>query len=249
MSQCVDFRALKQGLSIEQVLASYRIPLERVGHNQLRGPCPLPAHRSERSRGSFSVDTAKNVWACHSASCCEVRQGRVGGNVLDLVALLEGCTIRDAALRLQDRGCGWREGIHLREQQLASKGSSRSSSPDQLPRLTFSLSWRWHPYLEQRGVQRSTAARFGVATMAGLDSCGIGSCFRSTIARADWSPMQVAASMVASRDTCSRLASPSHRWSLIFIVPRRKLQSGPSWWKDSSTASESIRLVIATWWL
>ena len=47
MSQWVDFRALKQGLSIEQVLALYRIALERVGHNQLRGHCPLPTHRSE----------------------------------------------------------------------------------------------------------------------------------------------------------------------------------------------------------
>jgi hypothetical protein len=90
MSQWVDFRVLKQGLSIEQVLTSYRIPLERVGHNQLRGRCPLPTHRSERSRESFSVDTARNVWACHSASCSEVRRGRVGGNALDLVALLEG---------------------------------------------------------------------------------------------------------------------------------------------------------------
>jgi DNA primase len=162
MSQWVDFRALKQGLSIEQVLALYRIALERVGHNQRRGHCPLPTHRSEQSRESFSVDTTKNVWACHSASCCEARQRRVGGNVLDLVALLERCTIRDAALRLQDRRCGWRDGIHLREQQLASKGSSRSRSWDQLPPLTFSLGLRWHPYLEQRGVHRSTAARFGV---------------------------------------------------------------------------------------
>ena len=96
MSQWVDFRALKQGLSIEQVLALYRIALERVGHNQLRGHCPLPTHRSEQSRESFSVDTAKNVWACHSASCCEARQRRVGGNVLDLVALLE---------KVHDSGC------------------------------------------------------------------------------------------------------------------------------------------------
>ena len=86
MSQWVDFRALKQSLGIEQVLASYRVELKRVGHHQLRGRCPLPTHGSERSRQSFSVDTAKNVWACHSASCCEVRRGRVGGNVLDLVA-------------------------------------------------------------------------------------------------------------------------------------------------------------------
>src|SRR4030095_11291916 len=100
-----DFHVLKQSIGIEQVLASYRVELKRAGHNQLRGPCPLPTHGSARSLQSFSVDTAKNVWACHANSCCEVRQGRVGGNVLDLMALLEGCTIRDAALRLRDGGC------------------------------------------------------------------------------------------------------------------------------------------------
>jgi DNA primase len=167
MSRWVDFRALKQSIGIEQVLASYHVELEHVGHNQLRGPCPLPTHGSERSRQSFSVDTAKKVWACHSTSCCEVRQGRVGGNVLDLVALLEGCTIRDAALRLQDRGFGWRAGINVCEQQLASKGSSGSSSPDRLPRLTFSLRLRWHPYLDQRAVHPSTAAWFGIGYYAG----------------------------------------------------------------------------------
>ena len=163
----VDFRELKQSIGIEQVLASYHVKLKHVGHNQLRGPCPLPTHGSERSGQSFSVDTAKKVWACHSNSCCEVRQGRVGGNVLDLVALLEGCTIRDAALRLQDRGVGWRAGINVGEQQLASKGSSESSSPDRLPRLTFSLRLRWHPYLGQRAVHPSTAAWFGIGYYGG----------------------------------------------------------------------------------
>jgi DNA primase len=166
MSQWVNFRALKQSIGIEQVLATYRVELKRVGHNQLRGPCPLPTHGSERSRQSFSVDTAKKVWACHSTSCCEVRQGRVGGNVLDLVALLEGCTIRDAARRLQERGFGWRAGINVGEGQLASKGSS-GSGPDRLPRLTFSLRLRWHPYLDQRGVHPSTAAWFGIGYCAG----------------------------------------------------------------------------------
>jgi hypothetical protein len=55
-------------MGIEQVLASYRVELQRVGHHRLRGPSPLPTHGSERSRQSFSVDLAKNVWACHSAS-------------------------------------------------------------------------------------------------------------------------------------------------------------------------------------
>jgi DNA primase len=167
MNRWVDFRVLKQSLGIELVLRSYRIELKCAGHHQLRGPCPLPTHGSERSRQSFSVDTAKNVWACHSTSCCEARPGRVGGNVLDLVALLEGCTIRNAALRLEDLRCGRRDGINVREQQLVSKGSARSSSPDRLPRLTFSLCARWHSYLEQRGVHPSTAARFGVGYYAG----------------------------------------------------------------------------------
>ena len=79
MSRWVDFRELRKSLDIEQVLTNYHVSLERVGLDQLRGPCPLPTHSSERSRESFSVDTAKNVWACHSASCCEARQGRVGG--------------------------------------------------------------------------------------------------------------------------------------------------------------------------
>jgi hypothetical protein len=41
MSRWVDFGALKQSIGIEQVLASYRVELQRAGHNQLRGPCPL----------------------------------------------------------------------------------------------------------------------------------------------------------------------------------------------------------------
>ena len=112
MSQWVDFRLLKQTVDIEQVLASYRVDLQRAGPHQLRGRCPLPTHRSARSQQSFGVDTAKNVWACHSSTCCQARGGRVGGNVLDLVAYLEGCSIREAALRLQVR-CGSPAAIHI----------------------------------------------------------------------------------------------------------------------------------------
>ena len=160
MSQWIDYRALKQSIGIAQVLMSYHVPLQLVGGNQLRGRCPLPTHGSERSRESFSVHTAKNVWACHSASCCEARQGRVGGNSLDLVALLERCSIREGALRLQD---GWSTGSRACE-QLASRRSS--SSPAQQP-LSFSLPLSWHPYLDHRGIDLSTAAQFGVGYYAG----------------------------------------------------------------------------------
>ena len=161
MSGWVDFRVLKQSVGIEQVLGAYGVKLQRVGHNQLRGRCPLPTHGSQCSRQSFSVDTAKNVWACHSASCGKLRQGRVGGNVLDLVAWLEGCSIREAALRLQEQGWGGRASDH---QQLTSKGSS---SPLPLPRLGFSLRLHGHPYLEERGVHPGTASWFGIGYYTG----------------------------------------------------------------------------------
>ena len=159
----VDFGMVKQNMGIEQVLGSYGVELKRVGHHQLRGLCPLPTHGSQRSRESFSVDTAKNVWACHSASCCKLRQGRVGGNVLDLVAWLEGCSIRNAALRLQEQWWGGRARDHY---QLAAKGSWRSS-PLPLAPLSFSLRLHWHPYLEERGVHPSTAAWFGIGYHTG----------------------------------------------------------------------------------
>lgn len=164
MSQWVDFRTIKQNVSIEQVLALYRWPLQRVRRNYLRGRCPLPTHRSTRSRQSFGVDTAKNVWACHSSTCCQARGGRVGGNVLDLVAYLEGCSIREAALRLHIR-CGSTAAIHIND-PLVSKGRE-SRGGELLAPLPFSLRLHWHSYLQQRGVDLTTAARFGVGYYAG----------------------------------------------------------------------------------
>jgi DNA primase len=165
MSPWVDFREIKESVGIEQVLAAYRVQLKHVRRNYLRGRCPLPTHRSARSQPSFGVDTAKNVWACHSASCCQARGGRVGGTVLDLVAWLEGCSLREAALRLQAR-CGSAGAIRLYD-QLVSKGREGHSGWEPLPPLPFSLSVSWHPYLQQRGVQPATAARFGVGYYAG----------------------------------------------------------------------------------
>ena len=133
MSVWVDFRVLKQSLGIEQVLGSYGVELKRVGHHQLRGPCPLPTH------------------------------GSVGGNVLDLVAWLEGCSIRNAALRLQEQWWGGRASDHY---QLAAK-EIWPSSPLPLPPLSFSLRLHWHPYLQERGVHPSTAACFGIGYYTG----------------------------------------------------------------------------------
>ena len=98
----VDFKQLKADVAIEQVLGHYGVQLRRIAAMELRGRCPLPTHTSSRSRDSFSVNITRNVWSCRSMSCMQARGGRPGGNILDLVALIEGCSIREAALRLQE---------------------------------------------------------------------------------------------------------------------------------------------------
>jgi DNA primase len=158
-SQWVDFSALKGSVDIESVLAHYRVRLKRVRKDYLRGLCPLPTHGSEQSRESFGVDTGRNVWACHSASCCQARNGKVGGNILDLVACMEACSIREAALRLR----GWSGLLH----QLVSKGKRAGRGQEELPRLPFTLRLRWHPYLERREIQRQTSAWFGAGYYGG----------------------------------------------------------------------------------
>src|SRR5215510_396902 len=164
-SQWGDFAAIKGSVDIAQVLEHYRVRLKRVRKDYLRGLCPLPTHGSAQSRESFGVDTGRNVWACHSASCCQARRGKVGGNILDLVACMEACSVREAALRLS----GWSEvsvETGLRD-QLVSRGKRSGPSQEELPRLSFTLRLQWPPYLEQRGIQGQTAAWFGVGYYGG----------------------------------------------------------------------------------
>ena len=164
MSDWVDFAAVKRNAEMARVLEHYGVRLKRVGKDTLRGRCPLPTHRSEQSGESFQVDTGKNMWACHSASCRQARAGKVGGNILDLVACLEGCSIREAAQRLRAWSKAAPQGTGVSD-QLVSKG--RSGGQEKLARLPFRLSLRWHPYLEERGIDRPTAAWFGVGYYAG----------------------------------------------------------------------------------
>src|ERR1700693_1360507 len=99
----VSFDEIKKTVSLQMVIDHYGIPLRRIGPNTLRGKCPLPTHGSKTSTESFTATLSKGVggaWACQSQSCIKTR-GRVGGNVLDFVAAMENCSIRDAAIKLQ----------------------------------------------------------------------------------------------------------------------------------------------------
>jgi DNA primase len=154
----IDFQSAKQ-VPISRVLAHYGVQLHATG-GELRGQCPLPEHTSRESRNSFSVNTARNVWCCQSQSCIHARDGELGGTVLDLVARLERCSIREAATRLTE----WFG--------LAGPGQAPVDQPSapaaNLP-LRFQLTGvdHAHPYLERRGILPATARAMGIGHYPG----------------------------------------------------------------------------------
>ena len=169
-------------------LDHYGIRLRHAGPNTLRGKCPLPAHASKTSTESFTATLSKGVggvWACQSQSCIKTR-GRVGGNVLDFVAAMEKCSIRDAAIKLQTwflvpaAGKPSRpDGKEPRAESSAGKEprpeliSKEKSEPVEGSESNKPLSFTLqkidggHPYVNERGLTEETARTFGVGVFPG----------------------------------------------------------------------------------
>lgn len=178
----VSFEEIKKAVSLEMVIKHYGFELRRVNATSLRGKCPLPMHGSDTSRSSFTVTFTKGVggvWACQSRSCVAAREGKKGGNALDFVASMENCSIRDAAVKLQE----WfsvqttqqvPEASNPQPERpdvLASKENSESREEENKP-LTFTLGGidPTHPYLKSRGVDEEIANAFGVGYFSGRGS-------------------------------------------------------------------------------
>jgi DNA primase len=152
MSTWVDFTAIKLHVSLAVVLQRYQVSLRRSGCNQYRGLCPI--HRGE-GRDAFHANLSQDVFHCFSCGA--------GGSVLDFVAAMEGCTLREAGMRLQ-------------QQDLAAPAARRSAGKATVTEkirtpvpLGFTLRGidLTHPYLQARGILPSTAAEFGIGCYRG----------------------------------------------------------------------------------
>src|ERR1022692_2968374 len=161
----VDFKAIKEAVTLGQVLDRYGVKLKRIG-KELCGPCPI--HQGDGTR-SFHANTEKNAFHCFS---CQAK-----GNVLDFVAAMEKCSVRDAALKLQ----GWFLISGTGEAPAASQKQPTGSQPAReeagergAPNkpLGFRLKGidHRHPYLAQRGIDPETAEYFGVGFFSGKGS-------------------------------------------------------------------------------
>lgn len=94
MADWVDFKAVKAAVDMQMVLNHYGINNLTKSRDELRGPCPI--HKASARTKNFTVNTRKNAFKCFSNDC------GARGNVLDFVAAMENCTVRDAALKLKN---------------------------------------------------------------------------------------------------------------------------------------------------
>jgi len=146
----VAFRAVKAALSLEAVLRRYQVPGLRQRGQQLVGPCPLHGGRRE---DSFRVSLEKNLFHCFAC--------QAGGTVLDFVAMVERCSLREAALRLQQWFGGGPPGP-LGNVRVREKEGENPVLPFTLEPLDYS-----HPYLVARSICRATATEFGIGFYGG----------------------------------------------------------------------------------
>lgn len=168
----IDFKALRKGLSFEQVLQLYNVTVKRKppGGNRHQGFCPLPTHQGKRRSPSFSAKLDWGVWQCFGC--------RASGNVLDFAVRMEGHdpddkqALRTVALKLQQH---FRiPGVERPSDPSAPAGKKGAPPPEPAtqpglpvvvnPPLDFELRDLDpdHPYLRERGFTQRTIAHFGL---------------------------------------------------------------------------------------
>lgn len=169
----VDFKDIRSRVSLEDVLVRYyRVKRLKRSGTKLIGPCPV--HGGDNPR-AFHADLDKQVWHCFTGC------GR-GGNQLDLVALKDDLTIRDAALRLQAHFLGPQTATKGNEPAGTAHGADSedgdapgspaaegdretgAEAPEPNPVLSLRLALQGdHPHLtKDRGLSVATTEYFGV---------------------------------------------------------------------------------------
>lgn len=153
MQSWIDFAAIKQSVGLATVLRRYQVPLRRSGRDQYRGLCPI--HRGQ-GRDAFHANLSRNLFHCFSCGA--------GGSVLDFVAAMEGCSLRQAACKLAGEMTTAGPAAPANQPQATVTRKRNSVSP-----LRFTLRGvdSAHPYLAARGIERATVLEFGIGFYRG----------------------------------------------------------------------------------
>jgi len=175
----LDFKEIKQRVTIADVLPRYQVNLVRVNQTTLKGTCPLPSH-SSGSKNTFFVNVVKSVWYCHSDSC-KKNGNRAGGNIIDFVAAMEQCSAYAAAKRINEMFPPGSSGKADRASETHAGAKNECPGPEEAQTkdarghnkaLAFTLKDvnPSHPMIQEHGISVTTAEQFGVGFFPGKGS-------------------------------------------------------------------------------
>ena len=157
MQTWVDFVAIKRSVALAPLLRRYQVKLRRSGAvDRYRGCCPI---HGGQSQDAFHVDLSQNVFHCFACGA--------GGTVLDFVAAMDRCSVREAALKLAGETAGHIPLPIACGQALVTK-KSKLVSP---LRFTLRSLDSTHRYLADRGIDTATAREFGIGFYGGPGIC------------------------------------------------------------------------------
>ena len=170
-----DFRLIKQRVGILDVLTKYAIETRRLNATTYRAHCPLPQHEKERKEATLAINSEKNVWSCHSASCVANRgAGKKGGDILEFVKFMERVSsIREAGQRLEEWFGPFDDSlaiVHEKAPQVAAE--QVDETPAENKPLGFELKGldHGHDYLKSRGFDEEECEYLGVGFFGGKGS-------------------------------------------------------------------------------
>jgi hypothetical protein len=147
----LNFEEIKK-IRIIEVCARYGIALRYRG-DYANGVCKLPTHKQGDKSRAFSVNVAENYWRCFSDSCNAKNQGRKGGDVINLVALLENCSEFQAAEKLATwYGLNGKELLSTAQKPIVNSGQNGK------PKRFMETIDLWFDELVKRGDQEDEPA-------------------------------------------------------------------------------------------
>lgn len=133
MTYAVDFKSIREKVSIEQVASWLGFELKRTG-DTLRGCCPV--HQGSNPR-QFVVTPAKGLWHCFAPECGK------GGDVIQLLADARGMRQKEAA------------------QFIAEHFLNGKARPEKKDLRSIDYLQAEHPLLQALGLSKETCAAFG----------------------------------------------------------------------------------------
>jgi 5S rRNA maturation endonuclease (ribonuclease M5) len=172
----VSFKAIRERVTMLDVLAHYGIELRGQNGRTRAGKCPLPQH-SSADRDTFKVIRGDRgwSWSCHSQSCAVARNVpdgkggfRKGGSFVDLVCFMEKCSLKEADEKL----CSW---FGITEDSGAAAPAPPTVAPVQVveaPAVMKPLGFElqgvaYHEYLKVRGFDEEECEYLGVGLFTG----------------------------------------------------------------------------------